>query len=88
MLKAQRILTAIAWAALVAGLIALLRPDGLFDLHRLILGSLAIAFVSSLVAFGLSFATRTGRLLAFLPLFGVSGLFGLLWLIATSLPVA
>lgn len=75
MLKAQRILTAIAWAALVAGLVVLLRPDGLL-LAKLALASLITSAISSLAALGLTFKTRTGWLLALLPLFGAVGLSG------------
>jgi len=88
MLRAQRIFAATAWTGLVVGLIAFLRPDGLFDLSGLILASLAVSAVSSLLAFGLSFKTRRGWRLALLCLLGIAGLAWWVWLIVTHLPAA
>ncbi|HKV07282.1 MAG TPA: hypothetical protein VJ725_04025 [Thermoanaerobaculia bacterium] len=86
--RTQRIFAAIAWTALVVGLIAFLRPNGLLELSGLILASLAMSAVSALLAFGLSFKTRTGWLLPLLCLFGIAGLAWWVWLIVTHLPAA
>jgi hypothetical protein len=86
MTRAQQILTMIAWAALVVAVIVILSPNGL--LSGFVPASLALSAVSSLAAFGLSFKTRTGWLLALLPLLGVAGLLWWLWLIVTHLPIA